>query len=320
MHYSPLRYPGGKNKLAAFIARICMDNDVKGHYMEPYAGGSSVALFLLLEGYVSEITINDKDRSIYALWYSVLHHTDKLCKLIQECEVTVSTWQEQRLIQQKKNKADLLSLGFSTLFLNRTNRSGILTGGIIGGTNQTGDYKIDCRFNKEDIISRILLIASNKNKIRVSNKDAVELIDSVMAKPKHRKGTIIYFDPPYYDKGSTLYLNHYKRQDHLDVSNKIKEINDVHWIVSYDNVSEIKELYNEFYKKEYSFMHTAFEAREGKEILFFSPNLKLPQIQDWDPLNFKMKKNKNSKAIIYKPSSLSRVIIPETELQGSLQF
>lgn len=299
MHYSPLRYPGGKNKLAVFIAKICVDNNIKGHYIEPFAGGASVALFLLLEGYVKRITINDKDRSIYAMWYSILHHTDKLCELIANCEISVNTWKEQRAIQHKKNKVNLLTLGFSTLFLNRTNRSGILTGGIIGGINQTGNYKIDCRFNKSELIERIRFIATYKNKIKIYNKDAISLIDEINSKPKP-KGSIIYFDPPYYDKGSSLYLNHYHGQDHLDVSNKIKEINDIHWIVSYDNVSAINALYNEYRKKEYSFKHTAYESREGKEVLFFSPGLILPEISDWDPLNFKQKNKNNKHSIYYK--------------------
>ena len=220
---------------------------MKGHYIEPYAGGASVALFLLLEGYVKRITINDKDRSIYALWYSILHHTEKLCALIEQCEVSIDTWKKQRAIQHKKDKVDLLHLGFSTLFLNRTNRSGILTGGIIGGVDQNGNYKIDCRFNKADLISRIKLIASNKDKIKIYNKDAIELIESIRSKHQP-KGTIIYFDPPYYDKGSSLYMNHYKQQDHLEVSNIIKRIDNIYWIVSYDNVPEIKKLYDEFYK------------------------------------------------------------------------
>ena len=299
MHYSPLRYPGGKNKLATFIAKICVDNNVKGHYIEPYAGGASVALFLLLEGYVKRITINDKDRSIYALWYSILHHTEKLCALIEQCEVSIDTWKKQRAIQHKKDKVDLLHLGFSTLFLNRTNRSGILTGGIIGGVDQNGNYKIDCSFNKADLISRIKLIASNKDKIKIYNKDAIELIESIRSKHQP-KGTIIYFDPPYYDKGSSLYMNHYKQQDHLEVSNIIKRIDNIYWIVSYDNVPEIKKLYDEFYKKEYSFKHTAYEAREGKEILFFSPNLTLPDIPDWDPLNFKLRRRNQGNIIFYK--------------------
>lgn len=118
MNYSPLRYPGGKNKLSSFIAKICLDNKINGHYVEPYSGGAAVALFLLLEGFVEKITINDKDKSIYAFWHSVLNNTNKLCNLIENAELNIPEWRKQKEIQANKEKADLLSLGFSTFYLN----------------------------------------------------------------------------------------------------------------------------------------------------------------------------------------------------------
>ena len=116
MFNSPLRYPGGKNKLSAFIAKICIDNDIDGHYVEPYSGGASVALFLLLEGFVSKITINDKDRSIYAFWYSVLNKTNQLCELINKTDITIEEWRKQKEIQKNKQNADLLSWIFNFIF------------------------------------------------------------------------------------------------------------------------------------------------------------------------------------------------------------
>ena len=136
MHYSPLRYPGGKNKLSAFIAKICIDNNINGHYVEPYSGGASVALFLLLEGFVKKITINDKDRSIYAFWFCILNKTKQLCELIENAELTIEEWKKQKEIQNNKKTADLLDLGFSTFYLNRTNRSGIINAGVMGGIDQ----------------------------------------------------------------------------------------------------------------------------------------------------------------------------------------
>lgn len=299
MHYSPLRYPGGKNKLSAFIANICVENGINGHYVEPYSGGASVALFLLLEGFVKKITINDKDRSIYAFWHSVLHKTDELCSRIEETEITVAEWQNQKEVQRNKEKANLLDLGFSTFFLNRTNRSGIITGGIIGGVEQRGDYPIDCRFNKKELIQRIKKIASRKKDIRLYKKDALELIDKIQMEAKD-SNVIFYFDPPYYYKASSLYMNHYKDENHKIVSEKIKSIRNIRWIVSYDNVDEIKELYSDCEKKEYSFKHTAHSARIGKEILFFSPAIKKIEIKDWNPLSFKLRRRKTETIIKYK--------------------
>lgn len=299
-HYSPLRYPGGKNKLAAFIAKICLDNNINGHYVEPYAGGASVALFLLIEGFVNQVTINDKDRSIYAFWYAVLNHTDELCKLIIDTDITVDNWYIQRDIQKnQKNSASLLILGFSTLFMNRVNRSGIINAGIIGGLNQNGNYKIDCRFNKNDLIKRIKLIASYRNNIYLYNEDAISLIDKIESYPQ-RENTIFYFDPPYYLKASSLYLNHYKDEDHVAVSQRIQNIKNIKWIVSYDNVPQIQQLYVDYSKKEYSFSHTAYKSRVGQEVLFFSKNITQPQINDWIPLNFRIQKTNTVNKIEYK--------------------
>lgn len=295
MFYSPLRYPGGKNKLSAFIAKICIDNDIDGHYVEPYSGGASVALFLLMEGYVDKITINDKDRSIYAFWYSVLYRTRKLCHLIENAELSIPEWRKQKTVQQNKANEDLLTLGFSTFYLNRTNRSGIINAGVIGGIEQKGNYLMDCRFNKEDLIKRIQMIAKERKKIRLYNKDAIDLIDLIQK--ENNSNTVFYFDPPYYLKANSLYMNYYESNNHRIVSDKIKSIKNIKWIVSYDNVPEINELYAGCNKKEFSFKHTAYKSRDGKEVLFFSKGLKEPDIINYDPIRFS--KNRKTNSIIY---------------------
>jgi DNA adenine methylase len=298
MFYSPLRYPGGKNKLASFIAKICIDNNIHSHYVEPYAGGASVAMFLLIEGFVREISINDKDKSVFAFWHSVLNETDKLCMMISDTKIDIDNWRKQKQIQKDKENIDLLSLGFSTLFLNRTNRSGILKAGVIGGNDQKGNYKMDCRFNKEEIIRRIRLISSYSNYISLYNLDAIELIDHI--ENSNKPNAIFYFDPPYYLKADSLYMNHYNDLNHTLVSDRIKKIKDSKWIVSYDDHEFIENLYESNNKKKYSFNHSAFESREGKELLFFSDNLVLPTVEDFIPTRFTLKKAKGKKEIIYK--------------------
>ena len=281
MIYSPLRYPGGKSKLAKFIAKICVDNDINGHYIEPYAGGAAVALYLLLENKVSKITINDYDRSIYAFWHAVLKNTKKLCELIERTKINIENWQKVKEVQKNKQKARLLDLGFSTFFLNRTNISGILGGGLIGGKNQKGNYKMDCRFNKKDLVKRIKMVAKQKKRIRLYNLDALDLIKKIQLESQDTQQSIFYFDPPYYFKGQSLYVNYYKHNDHEQVSSAIQKIKRFRWIVSYDNTPEIKKIYNWVKadkQKEYSLIHTAHSTKKGKEILFFSKNLVIPEV------------------------------------------
>lgn len=235
-----------------------------------------MALHLLLNNYVENITINDKDRAIYAFWHSILYHPREFCQRVERCTVNVRTWKKHKKIQNDQDSS-LFDLGFSTFFLNRTNRSGILTGGILGGRKQEGIYKIDCRFNKTNLIKRIQKIANYKNRINVFNLDAEDLIKKVQ-KEKYRKNTLYYFDPPYFQKGPSLYTNHYDVDDHKTLADKIKRIKDSGWIVSYDSVPAIKKYYRGYNKREYMLTHTAYDKSLGSEVLFFSNNLLMPEI------------------------------------------
>lgn len=276
MFYSPLRYPGGKGKLADFIKKIFERNSLKGgYYVEPYAGGASVALSLLISDYASKIIINDFDKSIYAFWHSVIHDTDELCKMINDTKVNMDTWKKQKEIQKQKEEAPLLLLGFSTFFLNRTNRSGIIKAGVIGGNDQTGNYKIDARFNKTDLINRIQKIGKLESRIMLYNLDAIEFITEISNELPDK--TLIYFDPPYYLKGKDLYVNHYKHEDHLLVSEMISSITEHKWLVSYDNEKEIRKLYSDNKKFTYSLNYSAVNATAGTEVMIYHNDLIIPR-------------------------------------------
>lgn len=270
---SPLRYPGGKAKIADFIKQVVKDNDLlDGIYVEPYAGGAAVALSLLMDEYVSRIIINDKDRSIYAFWHSVLYDTDRLCQLIEETPVNMETWRAQREFQSSGNKetTDLLTLGFSTFFMNRTNRSGIIKAGVIGGFDQTGNYKIDARYRKEELIARIRRIASYADRIELHHEDAVDLVNHIVQAAPHK--TILYLDPPYYKKGRGLYMNYYNDADHERIRNVIAHVVSLKWIVSYDNSPFIKTLYQAFHSQEFYLNYSANNNGKGAEVIFFSNN------------------------------------------------
>jgi len=264
---SPLRYPGGKLRIAGFIQAICDCNDLHNCYIEPFAGGASIALNLLLYGTVDKVVLNDKDKSIYAFWYSILFHTDELCSLIQNCPIDIDTWHEQKSIQNNKEYESLLSLGFSTLYLNRTNRSGILSAGVIGGLRQAGIYKMDCRFNKDVIIKKISSIAKFKEHIALYNLDAIDLLDLMRAQSNEHN--LFYLDPPYYEKGSCLYMNHYNHSDHERLINYVRAMNS-NWLVSYDHASAIRSLFKNTPNIEYELNHSAYVNKRGKEIMFFS--------------------------------------------------
>ena len=267
---------GGKAKVANFFQKIIVENNLlDGVYIEPYVGGASVALSLLFNEYVSRIIINDKDRSIYAFWYSVLFDTENLCRLIHDTPITMNSWYQQKDIQKNKETVELLDLGFSTFFMNRTNRSGILNAGVIGGNSQTGNYKIDARFKKDDLIRRIYRIAEYSGRISLYNEDAVLLTQQLIETLPEK--SIFYFDPPYYVKGKGLYLNYYNDEDHRNIANMISQIINSKWIVTYDSVSFIMELYNNFRQQKFELNYSASNSGKGQEVMIFSNNIKISE-------------------------------------------
>ena len=265
---SPLRYPGGKASIYDLASDIITSHDMQScQYAEPYAGGCGLALALLFEGMVDELYLNDIDPSIASLWQTILKEPDALAKLIANTKIDMDEWYRQKAIQNDKANADPLSLAFSTLYLNRTNRSGIIKAGVIGGKAQAGSYKMDCRFNKNDIIKRIYAIAQRKNKIHIFNLDAVEFIGQLenlaLAKP------LLMIDPPYYNKGQQLYTNFYKHEDHVNIARKLSETN-LPWLLTYDNTPEISDLYREFAQYEFNISYTLATKRKGNELLITS--------------------------------------------------
>ncbi len=272
MFYSPLRYPGGKSKLTAYVLETMKLNQLEGGaYVEPFAGGAAIAWYLLMQGHVEKVFINDLNPSIHAFWHCVLNDTNNLCALIEDTEVTIGQWLIQREIQLSSN-ATLLERGFSTFFLNRTNRSGIVKGGVIGGLGQDGNYKIDCRFNKERLTALIREISSRRKQITLSNLDAVEFIDEVL--PHVEDKCLVNIDPPYYVKGRGLYQNFFEHDDHYRLYESIKRITQP-WIVTYDDTPEINDIYSEFNPKPFGLTYTAQSKRKGTEVMIHKPSLAL---------------------------------------------
>lgn len=272
---SPLRYPGGKTQVYEFVKELVQINRT-ATYIEPFMGGMGVAIKLLLNDDVQKIMVNDYDKAIYAFWHSVLHDSDNLIAKIENTPITIDEWKLQREIQQNKDSIDdLLLLGFSTFFLNRTNRSGIIKAGVIGGQKQNGIYKLDCRFNKKELINKINSIAEVKDRIRLYNKDAEDFIRLNISKTQN---SLTFFDPPYYAKGPGLYTNFYKHEDHLSLANTIKKhMVDKKWIMTYDLNPEILQMYSEYRNENYYLNYSATRPTQGIEYIFYSDNLQIKE-------------------------------------------
>ncbi|WP_195339862.1 DNA adenine methylase [Fusobacterium sp. 1001295B_180824_G3] len=272
---SPLRYPGGKAKFYNNIIKIFKDNNIeKPIYCEAFAGGAGLALLLLKNNMVNRLILNDIDKSIYCFWKSILDFNEEICNMIKLIDINLYEREKQKKIQENKDnlnltkKSDILKLGFSTFFLNRVNRSGIIRAGVIGGMEQNGNYKMDCRFNKGNLIERIKQINKYKTKIEFYNLDAIDFLKKIGA----IDNTFIFFDPPYFKKGKDLYTNFYTKDDHIKLAKYISNLKQ-NWITTYDNTKEIREIYSNYKIKEFDIFYSLERKRKAKEILICKENL-----------------------------------------------
>jgi len=280
---SPLRYPGGKACIYPFMSRLFYENNLIGiNYAEPYAGGAGLALKMLFNEFVNEIHINDLDKSIYAFWNAMINHNLRFCDWVENVNITIENWNYFKSVQKNSESYDMFELAKSTFFLNRTNISGVIKGGIIGGQNQNGNYKIDARFNKNDLIKRIQRIELFKNRINLTNLDGINFIKKLN---NINEDVFIYLDPPYLQKGAELYMNFYSFKDHIKLAKNVDLINKK-WLVSYDNHEFILNLYSNHRKVLYNLSQSA-SNRIGDEIIIFSENI-----------NFKESINKLKNAIL----------------------
>ncbi len=269
--YTPLRYPGGKIKLYAFMKALINKNfKNKPIYVEPFAGGCGLALKLLQNDVVEKIIINDNDNAIYCFWHSILYNNSEFIKMVESASFTIKEWNYQKNIYMNQHKYNKLEIGFSTFYLNRCNRSGIITAGPIGGKLQDGEYKMDCRFNKDTLTETIRSIYKLKKRIKLHHTDAIKFIKYIDNKYEN---LFIYLDPPYVKKGKELYKNHFTEKDHVRLCKSVMKLNS-DWFITYDNSELIKNIYGDFYNEIFYLRYTIAGEKKGEEIAIYKNELK----------------------------------------------
>lgn len=275
MYSSPLRYPGGKALMTNFFVNLFRENGLQNIvYAEPYAGGAGAAINLLMQNVVDDIVINDANIGIFSFWNSLINDSKRFIQAINDIPVTIMEWHRQRTIL-KTSVEPSFELGVAVFFLSRTNRSGVITGGAIGGATEerqnAAKYKIDCRFNKMELLQRLRAISERKAHIRVSNMDALDFLRTIDNK------VFVYLDPPYYAKGKCLYMNHYTDDDHARLADFLQHEAEFRWVLSYDDVPQIRELYATQNLYRFPLKYTVEMKRTGYELLTHSLNLRFPQ-------------------------------------------
>lgn len=267
MFFSPLRYPGGKGKLEPFMELLIKQTGhFGGTYVEPFAGGAGIALELLEKEIVNEIVINDLDKGIYSFWRAILTETNRFIDDIRNVELTVNEWNRQRQVIDDCRRYSY-ELGFATFYMNRTNRSGIIKGGVIGGVEQAGTWKMNARFNREGLIERIAKIAEKKSRVHLYNKDVSSFVLNYL--PRYQQNAFVYFDPPYFEKGKQLYLNFFSYNDHVRIERMIDNHVNCDWVITYDDVQEIADIYQNHILRRIDLNYSAAVKRKASEIIVF---------------------------------------------------
>ena len=269
---TPFRYPGSKSSFTGIVKEYVLHNGLKGcKVVEPYAGSAAVTLALVSEGVCSSGVIVERDPLIYSFWKVAFSNPEALIRRIEGSEATLSTWHELRplLSYKEPNNGDLVEMAFAALFFNRTNFSGVLHSGPIGGQDQSSAYKIDCRFNRKELLLKIQKFSAVSKKIEVCFGDPIDVIKSCSRQTK----TLFYIDPPYFIQGRKLYRYYYKLKDHLALSKALQK-SKFNWILSYDDHDVIKSLYEGFSQVEKAFQYSTRVAKNENELLI--TNLKIP--------------------------------------------
>lgn len=271
--YTPIRYPGGKTKLYPEIRAILEMNDLLGHpYAELFAGGAGLAIKLLLKGDVSSIVINDYDRAVYCMWGAIVNHAEEMCEFIDSAVLDVETWKKMRDMYQNHDGVGDFELGKAAFYLNRTNVSGILSGGVIGGLEQTGNYKMNVRFNRRTLKKKVMDIAARRDDIEVTRLDAEDFIDDRMGDSE----LFAYLDPPYVQKGPGLYRSAFDEAKHRSLARKVGDARSK-WVVTYDADKLIDDIYGNYERGDLEISYTANVKTVGREKIILGPGLVWPE-------------------------------------------
>lgn len=265
---SPLRYPGGKASLAGLFADLIASIGIDhARYVEPYAGGAGAGIALLREGLVDHLVINDIDPAVHAFWTSAVHDNRQFVRLVNKIPLTIDEWRRQRTIYQAGDASDPLKLGLAFFYLNRTNRSGILNAGVIGGQAQQGKYLIDARFNRTTLTERLTAVGDFADQITISDLDGRSVIQAYADDPS----TFMYIDPPYVHAGSQLYLNAFDGRDHQALAAVVTSISKAHWLVTYDTAPLIERIYKGHFLCRLAISYSARHPGKAEELLVGSP-------------------------------------------------
>ncbi len=235
---SPLRYPGGKTWLIPHIRHWLESADPPVvRLIEPFAGGATVTLTAVMEGFVDRALMAELDRDVAAFWHLALRQPDELMLQVQEFRATRFSVQ----MLDARAPRNLLEHGFRTLVLNRTRRGGILAPGAALAREGENGKGVASRWYPETMVGRIHSISEHADKISFCETDGLKLLATLL--PDLGPETAVFVDPPYTAGGKRAGARLYAHNE-LDHALLFKLLADsgVNFLMTYDCAPEILSL------------------------------------------------------------------------------
>lgn len=216
-----LKYPGAKNRIAAWICSFIPEHDV---YLEPYFG--SGAVFFNKQRAKRIETINDINDDVYNFFKVLRDNSDELIKLLSltpysRIEYNKAYVDSDDSIEQARRFCVRCWQGFGCA--NRY-RNGFKSGQQSQSPNPAKAWKV---------LPNTLIEATERLKdTQIEHLDAIELLNRY-----DTSDVFIYADPPYLlgTRKGYLYKHEMSDKDHIELLNTLKKHPGKILISGYDN-------------------------------------------------------------------------------------
>jgi DNA adenine methylase len=255
-----------------YVAAALAANELKPNlFVEPFAGGASVALELATSGAVEQIGIADLDPYVAAFWKTVFYDCDWLCEQVEKIEITLETWKRMKSAHYTAERSQALAC----LFLNRTSFNGTLhrRAGPIGGKNGASKYGLDCRFPRKRLVQRLRACEQLAKEGRVAFVRCASALDTIgyartLARADEQKSLFFYLDPPFWAKSLTLYRYGFDDEAHRELAKGLRWVHEP-YLLSYDAAPEVRDLYrhHQVQTETVELLYTATQQTAGFELV-----------------------------------------------------
>lgn len=259
---SPFRYPGGKFYALKFILPL-LESVPHDEYREPFVGGGSV---FFGKSKTKINVLNDLESQVIEVYRAI--KSDVRCRRLASRVATEVADRERHSEIRDLRPRNRDEAAFRTYYLNRTSYSGIINKPAWG-------YEVGFSSPPENWPAFLAGAHEKLKQVKLFSTD----FEEIMLLPKAGNDLLTYLDPPYFlADQKRAYTKPFKLEDHIRLE-KVLRSHHSPFVLSYDDCSEIRELYSwaNIYPRQW-FHNTANSSgprKVGRELLISNVKFKL---------------------------------------------